>query len=159
MASLENRAAQLVRDTKGAIVHANRQLTKEGLKITKIELELRVTANTSGGAGVSFELAGVGADVGADHERDDSTTLHISLIPDPEATELFGSVPEDFVAAIIAVSAATAEAASYPPEFVLDDAVISFDVDVTNSGQFKFFARGSRSKSSGNTMAITLTRA
>jgi Trypsin-co-occurring domain 2 len=156
MATLDTRAAQLVRDTKGAIVHANRELAKQGLKITKVDLELRVDTVSSGGAGISVQLAGIGADMGADHNRDSSSSLHLSLVPDLEASELMGSVPEDFVAAIVAISAATAEAAAYPPEFDLDEAVVSFDVDVTNSGQFQFVLRGSRSKSSGSTMAITL---
>ncbi len=159
MATLDSRAAQLVRDTKAAIVHANRQLVKQGLKITKVDLELRVEAVSSGGAGISVQLMGMGADLGADHDRDSSSSLHLSLVPDPEASELMGSIPEDFVAAIVAISAATAEAAAYTPQFDLDEAVISFDVDVTNSGQFKFVVRGSRSKSTGSTMAITLASA
>ena len=156
MATLDSRAAQLVRDTKAAIVHANRQLVKQNLKITKVDLELRVDTVSSGGAGISVQLAGIGADLGGDHDRDSSSSLHLSLVPDPEASELMGSVPEDFVAAIVAISAATTEAAEYPPQFDLHEAVVSFDVDVTNSGQFQFIVRGSRSRTSGSTMTITL---
>jgi hypothetical protein len=159
MARLENRAAQLVRDTKAAIVHADRQLAEHALKITKVELELRVATVSSGGAGISFELAGFGADLGGDHDLGDSTAVRLSMVPDPEAAEHMSSAPEDFVDAIVAISAATAEAAAYPPQFALDGAVVTFDVDVTNKGEFKFIVRGSRSRGSGSTMAITLAPA
>jgi Trypsin-co-occurring domain 2 len=93
MAQLDVRATQLVRDAKAAIVHADRALKQYRLTISRVELELSVVASRSVGGGFSFELVGVGADVGADRDSQDTTTLHLSLVPDPEAAEPMGSAP------------------------------------------------------------------
>jgi hypothetical protein len=156
MTRLDSRATQLVRDAKAAIVHADRALKQYGLKISKVDLELSLAAVMSGGGGVSFELLGVGVAMGGDHDRQNTTTLHLSLVPDPEAAELMASAPEEFVEAIVAVAAASAEAAGSPPEFDLADAAVTFQIEVTNSGEFKFLIRGSGSRASGSTMTISL---
>jgi hypothetical protein len=157
--SLDNRAAQLVRDAKAAIVHADRQLSDHSLKIAKMELELRDAVVVSTGVGVSVTPFGFGADISADRDHADSTSIHLSLVPDREAVELEASAPEDFVAAIVAISAAAAAAAEAPPRFDLDGAVVAFDIDVTTKGEFQFFLHGSRSGGTGSTVTISLAPA
>lgn len=153
MTDLTMTAVSLVRDMKAALVAATDQLAASGLEVTKVELELHTVIDHSVGGGIEIKVLEIGGDV----TREESNTLSLSLVPSPEGLELMAAAPEDLIAAIVATSAASWDAANTPPAFDLSESRVELAVGVTKEGNVKFFARGSGSRENTHTMTITLT--
>jgi Trypsin-co-occurring domain 2 len=152
VSDLTTTAVSLVRDMKSALVAANDQLGQNALKVTKVDLELHTVINKSAGGEISIKVLEIGGDV----SKDETNTLSLTLVPSVGGLELMASAPEDLVAAIVAIGAASWEAANAPPAFDLNEATVELEVGVTTEGQVKFFAKGSGSREQSHSMAITL---
>jgi hypothetical protein len=129
---LDDDAVEAVRKVKAAVAEAQDELTAAGLGVTKVELVLETALTLAGGGGFKIKII----DIEAHHTRATTQTLTLDLTPVAEPVEALGpSLAEELRQAIVAIGAATQEAAATQPRFKLEEAAVALQVGITNDGK------------------------
>jgi hypothetical protein len=154
---------ELVSAVKDAIREANISVSDAGrdLRVATIDLSLKAVATTKAGGGLDFRIPVIGwkVKVGADHSRQRTHTVEISLVPRPDTRQFEvrgGDVEETLVEAISTIRAAVAAAGAGDDPFVLGTGTIELVFAVTDHGTISVGVEGELTDEVTNTLKLGL---
>jgi Trypsin-co-occurring domain 2 len=154
---------ELVAAVKEAIRAANISATDTGrdLRVATIDLSLKAVATRKAGGGLDFRVPVLGwkVKVGADHTRQSTHTIDISLVPRPAGKQFEvrgGDVEETLVDAITTIRAAITAAGAGDDPFVLDKGTIELAFAVTDKGTISVGVEGELTDEVTNTLQLGL---
>jgi hypothetical protein len=156
---------QVIAQVKDAVKRANvvpRDATS--LAITKLTVTLQVVQDLSGGANATFKVPVIGLDVGgkATYDRSATSTITLNLVaPPPVQGTVQGLVPkisisDDLVEAIAVIRAGMLAGAIGAPAFEPGESTVEISFGVTVAGGISLVAAADRSKTTTQTLILTL---
>ena len=135
----------LISDVKTTIIQAQYKLDKRGIKISEVDLELKVTAKDEGEAGIKFQfpMTELKFEATGKRKQEDINSITISLVPKLPEIELLSSPKDELNNMVERILAAVDEAVREEPAFILAEAVAELNFKVTDTGkaEFSIFAK------------------
>ncbi len=148
--------ADLVKQMKLAIQQAHGSLDEGGIRISKVDIEIKTALELSGEAGLTLKIVPV--DLSGKYERSEVQTITLSMVPEPPSVDLMAPVSDELKGAIEVVSKAVQEASASKPAFGLTEATVGLNIGVTKDGSIKVLVGGKARETSTHSIKLTLCR-
>jgi hypothetical protein len=146
--------SDLVSQIKLAVQQAQSSLEKSGVRITRIDLEIKTALEASGEAGMNLKI--IPMDLSGKYKRSVLRTIRLSMVPVPATIQLFAPISDELRDAMLVVCEAVQQASGSQPKFQLTEAIVGLAIAVDKEGAIKVIIGSAVDESTTHNISMTL---